>query len=202
MYWGEPDASVSFCEQKYKITPYIAEYYNTMSAFSYMIVGILFYFTKLRYISNVLLLMGLGTMALHCTLRYYGQWMDEISMIILSFYIIKYLRNDLFKKQTPNIYLYGIIAGYFLFHKFFIYFFLIFAGMQIYIYKLAQLKRKKNKIIENILIKAYTISLIIATICWTLDQFACNYVRYFQLHAVWHVGTALAMLFGFTAIII
>ena len=116
-----------------------------MSAFSYMIVGILFYFTKLRYISNVLLLMGLGTMALHCTLRYYGQWMDEISMIILSFYIIKYLRNDLFKKQTRNIYLYGIIADIFLFHKFFIYF-LIFAGMQIYIYKLAQLKRKKIKL--------------------------------------------------------
>ena len=202
MYWGQPDASVSFCEQKYKITPYIAEYYNTMSAFSYMIVGIIFYFTKLRYISNVLLLMSLGTMTLHCTLRYYGQWMDEISMLILSFYIIKYLRTDLFKKSTRNIYLYGIISGYFLFNKFFIYFFIMFAGMQLYIYNLAQLKRNKSKRVENFLIKAYTASLIIATICWFLDQVACDYVRYFQLHAIWHVGTALAMLFGFTAIII
>ena len=202
MYWGQPDASVSFCEQKYTITPYIAEYYNTMSAFSYMIVGIIFYFTKIRYISNVLLLMSLGTMALHCTLRYYGQWMDEISMLILSFYIIKYLRDELFKKSTLNIYLCGIIAGYFLFNKFFIYFFLMFTGMQLYIYNLAQLKRNQNKRVENLLIKAYTISLISATICWFLDQIACYYVRDFQLHAIWHVGTALAMLFGFTAIII
>ena len=74
--------------------------------------------------------------------------------------------------------------------------------MQIYIYNLAQLKRKKNKLIENILIKAYTTSLVIATVCWFLDQIACEYVRKFQLHAIWHVGTALAMLFGFTAIII
>lgn len=202
MYWGQPDTSVSFCEQKYTITPYIAEYYNTMSAFSYMIVGIIFYFTKIRYISNVLLLMSLGTMTLHCTLRYYGQWMDEISMLILSFYIIKYLRLDLLKKSTHHIYLCGIIVGYFLFNNFFIYFFLMFAGMQLYIYNLAQLKRNKNKRLENFLIKAYTTSLIIATICWFLDQIACDYVSYFQLHAVWHVGTALAILFGFTAIII
>ena len=202
MFWGTPDVSVSFCEDKYVVSNYIAEYYNTMSAFSYMIVGLIFYFTKLRYISNVLLLMSLGTMALHCTLRYYGQWMDEISMLILSFYIIKYLRNDLFKKSTHNIYLCGIIAGYFLFHNFFIFFFAMFASMQLYIYSLAQLKRNKNKRVENFLIKAYTISLIVATICWFLDQVACKYVGYFQLHAIWHVGTALAMLFGFTAIII
>ena len=145
MYWGEPDATVSFCEKKYEVTQYIAEYYNTMSAFSYMIVGIIFYFTKLRYISNVLLLMSLGTMVLHCTLRYYGQWMDEISMLILSFYIIKYLRNDLFKKTTHNIYLCGIIAGYFLFNKFFIYFFVMFSGMQFYIYRLAQLNLFINR---------------------------------------------------------
>tara|TARA_B100000989_G_scaffold296701_1_gene280513 strand:- start:693 stop:1301 length:609 start_codon:yes stop_codon:yes gene_type:complete len=202
MYWGEPDASVSFCENKYEVTQYIAEYYNTMSAFSYMIVGIIFYFTKLRYISNVLLLMSLGTMVLHGTLRYYGQWMDEISMIILSFYIIKYLRNDLFKNNTHNMYLCGIITGYFLFNKFFIYFFVMFSGMQFYIYRLAQIKRNKKNRVENILIKAYTVSLIGATVCWFIDQIACEYVGYFQFHAIWHVGTALAMLFGFTAIII
>ena len=53
MYWGNPDASVSFCEDKYNVLPYVAEYYNTMSAIGYLIVGlILKNFTKLNKISN------------------------------------------------------------------------------------------------------------------------------------------------------
>ena len=40
MFWGKPDVSVSFCEEKYVVSDYIAEYYNTMSALSYVIVGI------------------------------------------------------------------------------------------------------------------------------------------------------------------
>ena len=202
MYWGKPDASVSFCEKKYEVTNYIAEYYNTMSAFSYIIVGLIFYFTKLRYISNILLIMGIGTMTLHGTLRYYGQWMDEISMLVLSFYIIKFLRLDLFKKKTQNTLLYVSVLGYFIFQGFFIYFLGLFTCFQIYIYYLAQLKRNKNNMLENFFIKCYTISLSIALICWILDQIACDWVGPYQFHAIWHVGTALAMLFGFTAMII
>ena len=38
-------------------------------------------------------MLGIGTATLHGTLRYYGQWFDEIAMLILSFYIIKELRT-------------------------------------------------------------------------------------------------------------
>ena len=48
MYWGTPDVSVSFCEDKYVVSNYIAEYYNTMSALSYVIVGLIFYRTRLK----------------------------------------------------------------------------------------------------------------------------------------------------------
>lgn len=202
MYWGEPDASVSFCEKKYEVTKYIAEYYNTMSAFSYIIVGMLFYFTKIKYLSHILLSMGIGTMILHGTLRYYGQWMDEISMVTLSFYIIKFLRFELYKQKTKNLFLYLFLFGYFLFYNYFLYFFGIFTCLQIYIYKLAQLKRNKKNKLEGFLIKGYILSLSIAIICWLLDQVACNLVRPYQFHAIWHVGTALAILFGFTAMII
>ena len=41
-YWGEPDIELTFCENKYE-NKYIAEYYNSMSAISYMIVGIILY---------------------------------------------------------------------------------------------------------------------------------------------------------------
>ena len=30
MFWGEPDSSVHFCEDKYATNDYVAEYYNTL----------------------------------------------------------------------------------------------------------------------------------------------------------------------------
>ena len=38
MYWGNPDVSVKFCEDKYGVSNYVAEYYNTLSAIFYIIV--------------------------------------------------------------------------------------------------------------------------------------------------------------------
>ena len=47
MYWGKEDTSVHFCEQKYAVSPYISEWYNTWSALSYVIVGLYFIRTRL-----------------------------------------------------------------------------------------------------------------------------------------------------------
>ena len=101
MYWGYPDASVSFCEDKYNVLPYVAEYYNTMSAISYLIVGlILKNFKKLNKISNSILFLGVGTMLLHGTLRKYGQWIDECGMLSFSYdVIVEYRRR---KNKTTN----------------------------------------------------------------------------------------------------
>ena len=101
MYWGNPDASVSFCEDKYNVLPYVAEYYNTMSAISYLIVGlILRNFEKLKKISNSILFLGVGTMLLHGTLRKYGQWVDECGMLSFSYDVIVELRRR--KNKTTN----------------------------------------------------------------------------------------------------
>ena len=202
MFWGSPDVSVSFCEDKYVVSNYIAEYYNTMSALSYVIVGLLFYKTRLKNLSKIIILLGLGTALLHGTLRFYGQWLDEISMLILSFYIIKEVRLIRLNKQTNDLYLFPLIFNYFLFSHYFCYFFIVFVSLQIYTYKIAQKDYKKCSKREYCLIKAYSIILLFSTFCWFLDQVFCDYVRVFQLHAVWHAGTALSLLLGLTAIII
>tara|TARA_B100001540_G_scaffold40663_1_gene36069 strand:- start:10 stop:615 length:606 start_codon:yes stop_codon:yes gene_type:complete len=201
MFWGKPDVSVSFCEEKYVVSDYIAEYYNTMSALSYVIVGILFYRTRLKELSIIMILLGLGTALLHGTLRFYGQWLDEISMLILSFFIIKEIRKEKFNKRTSNLYLVTLILPYFIFEKFFCYFFLVFCSLQIYIYLIARKKIKKYTL-EYYLIKSYSIILLISGICWLLDQLFCEYVREYQLHAVWHAGTALSMLLGLGALLL
>ena len=202
MFWGTPDVSVSFCEHKYVVSNYIAEYYNTMSALSYVIVGLIFYKTRLKNLSKIIILLGLGTALLHGTLRFYGQWLDEVSMLILSFYIIKEVRLIRLNKRTNDLYLFPLIFNYFIFSHYFCYFFIVFVSLQLYTYKIAQKDYIHCDNHEYFLIKAYSIILAFSSICWLLDQFFCEYVGEYQLHAVWHAGTALSLLLGLCAIII
>ena len=202
MFWGTPDVSVSFCEDKYIVSDYIAEYYNTMSALSYVIVGLLFYKTKLRKLSKIIILLGMGTALLHSTLRFYGQWLDEISMLILSFYIIKEIRQMRFGFTTSEWYLLLLIFPYFLFERYFSYFFIVFSSLQIYTYTICRKNYDECTRQVYYLIKAYLIVLILSSICWLGDQLFCDYVQNYQLHAVWHVGTSLALFFGLFALII
>ena len=202
MYWGTPDVSINFCEDKYVVSNYIAEYYNTMSALSYIIVGLIFSRTRLKRLSKIIMMLGVGTALLHSTLRFYGQWLDEVSMLVLSFYIIKEVRWLRFKKITNELYLFPLILPYFILQKYFSYFFIIFSSLQVYTYKIAHKDYKKCSKKEYFLIKLYSIVLIFSSFCWVLDQLFCDYVKKYQLHAVWHSGTALSILLGLYALII
>ena len=202
MFWGTPDVSVSFCENKYVVSDYIAEYYNTMSALSYVIVGLLFYKTRLKKLSKIIILLGIGTALLHSTLRFYGQWLDEISMLILSFYIIKELREMRFGITTSELYLILLIFPYFLFARYFSYFFIVFSSLQVYTYVISRKNYDECSREVYYLVKAYSIVLVLSSICWLCDQLFCDYVKDYQLHAVWHVGTALALLMGLWALIL
>jgi hypothetical protein len=202
MFWGYPDVSVSFCEDKYVVSDYIAEYYNTMSALSYVIVGLLFYKTRLKNLSLILISLGLGTALMHSTLRYYGQWLDELSMLVLSFYIIKEIKRLRFKKIISDFYLLLLILPYFTFEGYFCYFFLVFISLQVYTYIIVQKDYKDYSKGEYLLVKGYSGVLIFSSLCWVTDQLFCESVRNYQLHAVWHVGTALSILMGLTALLI
>ena len=109
-YWGKPDTSVSFCEKKYDTLFWIAEYYNTISAVPYIFIGMAFYCTRIKNIGICLMFLGLSTMLMHGTLRYYGQWLDEIGLIVLSFESLKQL-----DKRLKYIFLPPILGIYFMF---------------------------------------------------------------------------------------
>ena len=60
-----------------------------MTAISYMIVGFILYYYKKREAGIWSFLLGIGTFIMHSTLRYYGKWMDEVSMLMLEMVAIK-----------------------------------------------------------------------------------------------------------------
>ncbi len=189
-YWGEPDIELNFCENKYD-NQYIAEYYNSMSAISYMIVGLILFFNKKKEAGIWTIILGIGTFIMHATLRYYGKWMDEISMLMLEMVGIKSLFR--FKKKRIDYISLLIFVLYFLINSA-IYFISIFFVLLLII------GYKTRDKLKDIKIKMYTFLMTISLIFWGIDILLCGYVNKYNFHALWHVGTSLAILFGFLSL--
>ncbi|EFA80388.1 alkaline dihydroceramidase [Heterostelium album PN500] len=107
-YWGKPTSSIDWCEPNYVKSPYICEFYNTLSS-----LVITFYALYGMYLTNCtsfsghntyhlkvlaslglkgrlnlglfsLAIVGIGSAAFHATLLYQNQLFDELPMIITS----------------------------------------------------------------------------------------------------------------------
>ena len=193
-YWGIPDASVHFCENKYEKIIYISEFWNTISSFSFIVMGLLLLKYREKRICFGLIGIGIGSVLLHMTSRHFGQWIDEISMLIVTFIGIQE-----YKKTISSLFLFPIIILYLLFSKYFILFFLVFVIANIYIAYRSFVKACIClSIKQSILIYLYLYFLILGSTCWLLDQFYCETFINNQLHAWWHIFTSLA---GFCAIL-
>ena len=198
-YWGRPDASVSFCENKYAKYYWIAEYHNTISALSYIFIGICFLKSRLRFLGQLLCAVGVGAVVLHMTLRYYGQMFDEMAMLALSFYSAREVQP-----QVNKHIIWPLLLGYIWLHDTFMYFFIVFTIMQCMIAYSAEKKLTQSNRIWLIL---YAVTFIVGTLCWLGDQLCVHQphtikrLAPLQLHACWHLCTAAAIGFGFLGIL-
>lgn len=196
-FWGHEDISIHFCEDKYTHMFWIAEYYNTISCVFYILSGMMLWkLQREKTIGISLICVGLGSMVLHGTLRYYGQWMDEVAMLITSFFGIRKI-----KKNISNIFLIPIIAFYSYFQSFFLYFLIIFTGSQIFLgYKsIKTIKNKKVTLKKKIMSIMYIQFFLMGAICWLTDQFYCHELKDYHFHAWWHLFTSIAAFCGFSS---
>jgi dihydroceramidase len=174
MFWGPADASIHFCEDKYTHVFWIAEYYNTISSLSYIIVGSL----NRSKISIGIIFVGIGSILLHGTLRWYGQWIDEIAMLSTMTFAIEKHRPD----KVKRYYLPIVIFFYLIFfHEYFIFLSSIFGLLHFYLCHIT-----KNKL--------YIIFSTLAFTCWVCDKLLCDYVRQWYLHSWWHILTGFGIL--------
>ena len=185
-YWGKPDGSIDFCERNYEKNMYIAEYWNTISASIYFLIGMLWVFTKYKKIAFSFMFLSIGTAVWHGTLRYWGQWGDEVGMLILSFYLIQEVH------PTLNIKWLGLLIGiYFMFQEIFFIFGGLFVVLQIYIWLSARYMSVSSKRDWKI----YNGLLIVSGILWATDTFLCD-AKGINFHALWHISTGLLGHFG------
>jgi len=91
-YWGIPDAEFNWCEDNYVHSYYIAEFWNTVTSFSYVLIGLILYGLYWKMMPKDLIILnfinicvGIGSMLFHGSLRYYMQLLDELPMFWLSF---------------------------------------------------------------------------------------------------------------------
>lgn len=89
-YWGFPTSTMDWCEENYAVTPYVAEFWNTISNVVFIVppLTVAYHFWRYRLsefgpIVCLLLLacVGFGSFAFHCTLLYESQLLDELPMI-------------------------------------------------------------------------------------------------------------------------
>tara|TARA_B100001142_G_scaffold119904_1_gene121902 strand:- start:2128 stop:2748 length:621 start_codon:yes stop_codon:yes gene_type:complete len=185
-YWGHYDSSVIFCEDKYAHSPYIAEFYNTISGLSYVLVGLYYFNTSIYRTAITQILLGAGTMMLHGTLRWYGQIADELSMVTMMFMYIKEVQNI---SYNWLVLLYVLYITVYDLHAIFS---LIFGVLIVYQYLLANFLAKSSGSQQKV--NYYKYSMILGMICLAIDHIFC--IKSPNFHALWHLFTACGAYFG------
>ncbi|KAG0055034.1 Alkaline ceramidase 3 [Gryganskiella cystojenkinii] len=119
-YWGHPTAS-DWCESNYEKTHYIAEFFNSLSSFSMILVGLAGMYLHWNFEKRFLLtfasivVIGIGSIAFHGTLLFPLQMLDEVPMVY-SVLTMTYccVENRPYRRYGPwfpiGIALYGLLT--------------------------------------------------------------------------------------------
>lgn len=88
--WGTPTSTVDWCEANYAVTPFVCEFFNTLSSLAMIVAGGVGARLHRRVFDCWMLLafgllgvVGLGSVAFHATLRFEFQMLDELPMLYL-----------------------------------------------------------------------------------------------------------------------
>ncbi len=211
-FWGPPTSSVDWCEINYEHTPYICEFFNTLSSLALVAVGAAGAFLHRRALEARFLLVfaavsvvGLGSIAFHATLRFELQMLDELPMLYAVILLVYALVEDgprpRFSPWLPLVLFgYAIVVTYLCsFTRGPLQFYLFqfsFGSLEFFsLYRCYRLYRKATRTTARRLFRAGMSLYAGAIVLWFIDIRFCNAMRALpsygipnpQLHAWWHV---------------
>ncbi|KAJ3301177.1 Alkaline ceramidase 3 [Kappamyces sp. JEL0829] len=197
-FWGPTSSTVDWCETNYEISPYVAEYFNSLSSFTLVLIGllgmILHPWAERRFHMAFLaiIVVGLGSVAFHGTLQKASQALDEVPMLYTAFAFVyitlcqrfpmkqskrHLLAMALISHAVITTYLVTAFEGYsqfVLFHVSFgtAEFFSIYQMVRIYRSHKGQRKLDSNRLFESGL-AIY----MFAFVFWLSDMVGCEYIN-------------------------
>lgn len=197
-------SSVNWCEADYAVHSSVAEFWNTASSLAMVVAGWLLLARhrealalEARFVVTAVgvVVVGVGSMAFHATLSYWGQLLDELPMlwsVLANVYII--LRAEKAGGSTAlaaALVAHGVVtsAGTALTSgttQFFI-FQTSFGSLECYcLYQTYRLRAHVDRSLVDRGLLAYAAAIV----AWLVDLNACHHVSVLpvnpQLHAVWH----------------
>lgn len=219
-YWGEPTASINWCETDYEVSHYVAEWWNTVS--NIVLVALSTFGVRMcireKHDADLLVLyvmiaiIGVGSALFHGTLLVVSQQLDETPMILA---IVSWCYS-LYRKVLPwvdtwlwvslivahNV-TFAVVHAYTQsvqpFQLYFLAWVLVGAVRLVHLYRN---DFKDNRTVRA-LIRSYVGFYLLGSAAWVLDQKLCaglqdgSYLSFNpQGHAWWHVFAGLAGFFG------
>lgn len=207
-YWGEITATIDWCEPNYVVSPYVAEFVNTVTNLGFVALGFFGVYAhpnlELRFVLTFLSisLVGFGSAAFHATLKWNAQLGDEVPMFFLSLcFLYLTIENDHFPVKHPRL-PYALV----LLLSVFVYFYTVYRFATLFqmtwgilttvtVFRMLLLTRKMAPK-ERLCFRIVTLVLLASAGLWALEQALCHslpWISKFQLHGLfWHVGTAYA----------
>jgi hypothetical protein len=181
---------IDWCENNYTISNYICEIMNTISGSIFIVFSILEIYTLWQipgrldlstwFIFFLHLTTGIGTVLFHGTLNLFGQYLDELSILILILALYYDYKRDIYLLLFGGISL--MLPSYnriFLFISSFIILF------QVRYLNILGLNRRLRYLSNR-----FIIQLEIGIFFWLIDLFLCESLSV-SLHWLWHIFSGL-----------
>jgi dihydroceramidase len=204
--WGERTASVDWCEPNYVHTPYVAEFFNTMSSVPIVLCALgglavaLRYGYRRRFVLPIVLMgvVGVGSMAFHGTLLFEGQALDELPMIYavtaLMYSVVETEPTLRFGWKLPAAmlaYCALFTLAYFRLQDYFIYFVVTYIGAVILLFTWAMALYSRVGAVDgsarHLAFVAITLYASGFLFLWLPDKFYCEKVQHLHFHAWFHL---------------
>jgi dihydroceramidase len=213
--WSPRTSSIDWCEDNYAVSPWVAEFWNTISNMSMILPSLYGLYSSIkegleaRYVLSyfLFLLVGIGSTMFHMTLLYPMQLLDEIPMIyttcvfIYSLAVVKkgpgaqdkFTMGILFLYALAFTFIYSVNSNPLIMEA--MYGFLVF----VLLYQAIKLVYYEATMTSIKLAITAVILYIVAFILWNIDNHFCPHLKRFrdsmsypvgvisELHAWWHL---------------
>lgn len=211
-------SEVDWCEMNFQHSELVAEFYNTFSNVSFLILGPLMTFLMHPYIQKrscgsystlfLFTVTGLFSMYFHMTLSFLGQLLDEIAIL--------WLLASGYSIWMPRCYFPAFLGGNRSLFTCLVVVMTVISTLLSFLrptvnaYALNSIaihilyivyqeyKKTSNKELRH-LIEVSVVLWAIALTSWISDRFLCNFwqwIKFFYLHSIWHVVISITFPYG------